>query len=227
MRIELVSAFALAALLAGPAFAVKEGPPIAPGDNQLLPAVQKAGMEGMSGEIRSAGRPPNPNRSTSVPPPDPDRQSSQAYPPDPGRAPGENKLLPAVQTPDAVSTQGIIGPSDANLPAVQAPSPGTSASQNPGPPTSPGGLVEIKPGPPSSPGGLVGMQPGPPQIGGNSLPAVQTPGMTGMDGMEGMGGANLPAIQVPNIGGDANLLPAVQLPAGGMPGGMGPAGFKH
>ena len=93
--------------------------------------------------------------------------------------------------------------------------------------------------------------PGPPNIGGGNvppidadksklLPAVQKAGMagmggmTGMEGMEGMvgmGGSNLPAIQAPNIGGDANQLPAAQLPAlppaGGMPGGMGPAGFKH
>ena len=87
--------------------------------------------------------------------------------------------------------------------------------------------------------------PGPPNIGGGNvppidadksklLPAVQKAGMggmEGMDGMAGMGGSNLPAIQAPNIGGDANQLPAAQLPAlppaGGMPGGMGPAGFKH
>ena len=98
------------------------------------------------------------------------------------------------------------------------------------------------------------VKPGPPIIGGGNvppvdpdknklLPAVQKAGMTGMegmtgmtgmegmDGMTGMGGSNLPAIQAPNIGGDANQLPAAQLPAlppaGGMPGGMGPAGFKH
>ena len=89
------------------------------------------------------------------------------------------------------------------------------------------------------------VKPGPPQIGGSNvppvdpdksklLPAVQKAGMggmEGMDGMAGMGGSNLPAIQAPNIGGDLNQLPAVQLPAlppaGGMPGGMGPAGFKH
>ncbi len=85
-------------------------------------------------------------------------------------------------------------------------------------------------------------KPGPQQIGGGNvppvdpdksklLPAVQKAGMGGMDGMVGMGGSTLPAIQAPNIGGDANQLPAVQLPAlspaGGMPGGMGPAGFKH
>lgn len=104
------------------------------------------------------------------------------------------------------------------------------SEQNPGPPTSPGTDVQVKEDPPIAPGAAPGEN--------KLLPAVQAPGMAGMEGMAGnqlpavqaptpgMVGGNLPAVQAPNPGAAAGIQPGSPIMPGGI-GGMGAAGFRH